>query len=319
MAYAYWLEHEARLDEAHDVLGLAVRSWPGEIPPAEFGQLALFLARINRLRAQWELAAGGYRAAEEAGAAIADPVMTLRGRLGRGAVLRGQGNLPEARAIAEQGVCDAETAGLPDIQAGAYSDLGVVLMLMGRKVEALCALYEAFRRMSDPLQRMRLLGDLGIGLADIGAREAARTALTIVAYSPESSQLIRVNARLELMDLESVGGNRLAFEQLRGSVRDFVPQMPPSMAVDYRYKSGMGLARFGQLTRARALWIEAQTIAEAQNLNAWYFRLEGVLASGDAPASPAAADSEAAAAPEIRRLTKGLREYATLAGAGAAG
>ncbi|HEU4699350.1 MAG TPA: hypothetical protein VFS40_09225 [Gemmatimonadales bacterium] len=318
-AYAYYLEREARLDEAHDVLTLTARTWPGEIPPRECGELALAFARVDRLRARWQSASDSCHVAEEAGLACGDMVITLRARLARGAVLRGQGNLPEARAIAEQGARDAEAAGLPDIRAGAFADLGAALTIMGRRVESLAAFYEAFRGMTDPVYRMRVLGDLGIGLAEIGAREAARIALRIVADAPETEELIRVNARLELMDLESAAGNRLAFEQLRQSVRGFEPQMPPSMAVDYRFKAGTGLARFGQAARARALWTEALALAEAHDLNAWYFRLEKVLAEAGTEvvaAPPAAAATSDAAGPEIERMTVGLREYAELAAAG---
>ena len=323
--YAWHLEQEARLDEAHEALVLAVRTWPGEIPPAEFGPLALFVARLHRLRARWVEATDAYRAAEEAGRHCGDAVVMLRGQAGQGAVLRGQGNLPAARHAAELVAAEAEARGLRDIQAGAAADLGVVLMLMGRQVEALAALYDSFQYTTDLTARMRVVGDLGIGLADLGVVEAARTAFEIVIASG-TSRLVRVNAQIELMELESRVGNRVAFEQLRQAVRGFADRMPPSMAVDFRYKAGLGLARFGQTGRARVLWEEGRAIAEARGLNEPFFRLERLLhgapeawmAEASRTEAPSEVTTDAASVSALRRMTVGLRLYASLAEAGRA-
>ena len=63
--------------------------------------------------------------------------------------------------------------------------------------------------------------------------------------------LVRANAFLELMDLESSVGNRVAFERFRVAAEEHDGRMSPSMAVDYQYKVGIGLGRLGQLRRAR--------------------------------------------------------------------
>ena len=101
-AYAYFLEHEGRLEEALDVLALASRTHGESVPAAEFASTALFAARLNRLLARWSPATKCYFAAEHAAEQASDAMMQLRARLGRGAVLRGMGNLPMARAIGEE-------------------------------------------------------------------------------------------------------------------------------------------------------------------------------------------------------------------------
>jgi len=82
--------------------------------------------------------------------------------------------------------------------------------------------------------------------------------------------------------------------------------------VDFRYKVGLGLARFGQPLRARAIWEEGQEIAERHELNEWYFRLERLLAHLDDCAPelmpPARAAIERPA--ELAQVAAGLREYA---------
>jgi tetratricopeptide (TPR) repeat protein len=311
-AYAYFLEHDGRLEESLEMLTLAARSQGAETTPLEFARYALFAGRLNRLLARWDKATSCYSAAEEAGTEAGDCVAVLRGRLGKGAVLRGQGNLPAARETAEAVARQADELQLLEPQAIAYGDLGVVYGLQGLRLEALQAYYRAFQLSTDPLQRMRTLGDLAIGLVEIGAHEAARIAFRIVADS-NASLLVRANALLELMDLESLMGNRVAFERNRNRAEEYRPRMSPSMTVDYFYKIGVGLARFGQVGRARDALTTGLQLAEHHRLNAWYFKVEQALqdlGASDSPYTASPTVSELSESPAIREMELGLREYA---------
>jgi tetratricopeptide (TPR) repeat protein len=310
-AYAYFLEHEGRLEESLEMLTLAARSQGSETPAGDFAGYALFAGRLNRLLARWDVASTCYRAAEDAGALAGDLVAVLRGRLGRGAVHRGQGNLPAAREVAENVVREASERHLPEPQAIGYADLGVVYGMQGLRLEAIEAYYRAFQLTPDPAQRMRNLGDLALGLHEIGAYEAARVAFQIVADS-NASLLVRANALLELMNLESSAGNRVAFERFRSRAEEYRSRMSPSMTVDYYYKLAVGLARFGQTARARTSFTTGLELAERYRLNAWYFRIEQALeelAEGlEQPVSQPVADLSDA--PVVREMELGLREYA---------
>jgi tetratricopeptide (TPR) repeat protein len=317
-AYAYFLEHEARLDEALDVLGLAGRAAGPSVLPAEFAAIALFAGRLNRLLARWPAANTCYSRAEEAATVVGDSVTSLRSRLGRCAVLRGQGNLPLAlnstRAVAEE----AATAGLPEIEAMAHTDLGVVYSMQGAHDEMVVANYRAFTLTEDSLQRMRILGDLGVGLLHLNAPETARLAFEIVASS-ETSLLVRTNAVLELMDLESQVGNRLAFERRRAEAETVRERMTPSMACDYHYKAGVGLGRFGRHKKAEEFLQAGLKIAEEHRLNVWYFKLERELTAlqeGEQAATYEALPTTPASSvnsPAVEEVAVGLREYALAA------
>ena len=121
--------------------------------------------------------------------------------------------------------------------------------------------YQAFRLSHDPQQRMRTLGDVAIGLREIGALDAARVAFQIVIDS-SASMHVRTNSILELMDLEAAGGNRVAFERCRAAAEACASRMSPSMSVDYHYKLGIGLGRFEQRGRARDALTAALAMAE---------------------------------------------------------
>jgi len=199
----------------------------------------------------------------------------------------------------------------------AHAELGVLLGLQGHAVEAVQATYRAFVLSEDALNRMRVLGDLGIGLLEIGARDAARLAFEIVSSS-NTSFIVRTNALLELMDLESAAGNRMAFQRRRTEVEEGRDRMPPSMVADYYFKAGTGLARFGQTARARELLTTGMGVAEEHHLNAWFFRFERVLAgleTGKAP-EPHRPPQPATPSwsPAVEEVTIGLREYASQSG-----
>jgi tetratricopeptide (TPR) repeat protein len=310
-AYAYFLEHEGRLEESLEILNLATRAQGQDTPPEDFAAYALFAARLNRQLARWDTATTCYAAAEEAALACGDDISALRGRLGQGAVHRGRGNLPLAREIVESVVRDASRLKLAEVQALGYADLGAVCSLQGLQLEELEANYQAFLLTPDAHQRMRTLGDLGIGLCRIGAFQVARLAFEIVIHS-NTSFVVRSNTLLELMDLESSIGNRVSFERCRGMIEQNVGRLSPSAATDYQYKLGTGFMRFGQLTRARAAFIGGLELAERHQLNAWYFRIEQALKQlTERPEQPVPTlASELSEAPAIREMEVGLREYA---------
>ena len=157
---------------------------------------------------------------------------------------------------------------------------------------------------------MRYLGDLGVELSDLGYYDVARLAFGIVVAS-NTSFIVKTNARLELMEIESASGNRVAFERHRGELREAAARMPPSMGIDYRFKAGAGLARFGQFARAREVWGEGMRLAEANRLNEWYFRLERVSQHLNDCAAPPAVRTEPQTPPAaIADLAAGLTAYA---------
>jgi tetratricopeptide (TPR) repeat protein len=317
-AYAYFLEHEARLDEALDILGLAGRAHGAEVPAAEFAAIALFAGRLNRLLARWSAANTCYARAEDAAMAGSDMVTVLRSRLGRSGVMRGQGNLPLALSNTLKVADEAGQVGLTEIQAMAYADCGVVYSLQGAYDEMVTANYRAFTLSEDSIQRMRVLGDLGIGLLNLKAFESARLAFEIVAES-NTSLLVRTNALLELMDLESRVGNRLAFERRRSEGEALRERMPPSMTADFLYKAGTGLARFGRQKRAQEILQAGLRLSEEHHLNAWYFKFERelvALETSDQSATTETIPTTPApfvGSPAVEEVAMGLREYALAA------
>jgi tetratricopeptide (TPR) repeat protein len=315
-AYAYFLEHDGRLEESLEIVTLAARCQAVHLGPSDFVLYALLAGRLNRQLTRWERATTCYEAAQEAAHSAGDTNRSLRACLGRAHVQRQCGNLPRARDEVEQVISEAASLGIRDVQSDAYQDLGVILMLQGLRSESLQATYEAFKLAEDPLNRMRVLGDLGYALNESGHYHAARVALEIVVAS-EASYLVKLNAILELMQLESALGNRVAFERRRQQARELSARMTPSMEIDFRYKTAVGLARFGQVARARETAAQAMGLAEQHRLNEWYFRLENLVKELDSETQSQEllqAPAETTATPSVVQIANGLQEYAFAAG-----
>jgi tetratricopeptide (TPR) repeat protein len=294
---------------------LAARAHQAELSAGDFVALALFAARLNRRLAQWDDSVKCYDAARDVAEVLGDHDARLRGCLGPGSVLRDQGNLPKARAIAEGVLKQAAELQLAEVQAIAYSDLSAVYTLQGMKLEALEADYQAFLLTPDATERMRVLGDLGISLLEMGAHDVARVAFDIILNSKASFR-VRMNALIESMELESTVGNRVAFERLRAAAEANRERMPPSMATDYLYKTGTGFARFGQVTRGCQVLQTALSFAEVHKLNTWYFKIEGAIcdlekAQREQERSTAPV-GESTRSPILEQMEAGLREYAAL-------
>jgi tetratricopeptide (TPR) repeat protein len=312
LAYAAFLEQQGRLDEALEATTLAGRAFGSGIAPGELADCALTAGRLNRLLALWTAALTCYEAAERAGRESGNLVAALRGRLGCGAVARGRGNLPAARRIAEAVRAEARALDLPQVQALACADLAAACSELGLPVEALQADYEMFRLHPDPDHRMRTLGNVGLDLLQLGWHDAARTAFTIVLRSA-TAVTVGLNARLELMALESAVGDPIAFERHHRVAEVRRDQMPPSMQVDFLFKTASGRRRFGQPAAARAVLVEAQAIATAHDLHAWSFRIERAIRDLDAAGDgglPEPAATPRRDSPVVREVAAGLEEYA---------
>jgi tetratricopeptide (TPR) repeat protein len=200
--------------------------------------------------------------------------------------------------------------------SNAYLDLGAVFDRQNQPTEAVKAIYQAFRHTEDAMQRMRVLGDLGVKLRDLGATTAARVAFNIVLES-DASFTVATNARIEMMEIEAGEGNRFGFERYRRVLDGQMVRMPPSMSVDFHYKLGVCYARFGQPVQARRIWADAMQLAEMHQLNEWFFRIQRVAQEFEIQQTIVEVHpvpTEADFAPVVAEMERGLREYSVLTG-----
>ena len=316
MAYAYFLEHEGRLEEALEVLALAVRTHGPEVPAADFAASALFAGRLNRLLARWNEATNCYHLGRVGGRA--------GGRPGAGAPRPGSA---AARCSAARATCRspgpsvevvieaARAAELRDVQAMALTDLGCGLLARG----------PAGSRWSRPTTRPSASPKTRCSACGSWATSAwvSRSSAPWTAPGWRSrSSSARGRASWcgptpcsSSWSWSRSTGNRMAFERRRAEAEKVRDRMPPSMLADLHYKAGVGLARFGQIARARHVLTAGLELSETHQLNAWYFRFERILdepARVRSAASPTPPDRRTwVSLPAVQAVAVGLREYAS--------
>jgi len=313
IAYAYYLNQEARLEDALDILELASRTHEDGYQAEEFASFAIFVGRVNRRLARWPAAERAYQAAEKTAAQIGDDRTVLFCQLGLANLHRGTGDLARSRATVEAVLAQSDSANLADVRSAAYSDLSAVLERQGNRIDAVVMEYHAFQTAVDDTSRWRSLANLGASLSGIGEYQAARCALEVVARRSEIFGS-RTNAVIELIGLTSAVGDELGFRRYLRSAEEQEQAMPPSMAVDYRYNAGVGMARFGRIDQARDLLTAALELAREHGLNTWYFKVERVLEGLDACIETDQAqvsNEEVLGTSSLGEVTSGLRELAT--------
>ena len=313
VAYAYFLNQEARLEDALDMLELAARTHDGGCPAEEYASIAMFVGRVNRKLAHFPAAERAYREAQLTAEALGDQRTVLFSQLGMANLHRSTGDLARSQDLVEDVLARCDSPKLADVRSAAYSDLSAVFERQGRRIEAVATEYQAFMIAVDDTSRWRTLANLGASLVGIGEYAAARYALEVVAARSDVFDS-RTNAVIELLGLASAVQDELGFRRNLREAEGRVEAMPPSMAVDFHYQAGVGMARFGHLSRAREFLVTAMELAEAHRLNTWYFKVErvmrGLAACPEVEPGPEVEHSPWHT-PDLREVTSGLQEFAT--------
>lgn len=311
LAYSWHLEQAGRIEEALDAVAASAPFY-ADAGADDRMHLGMTTGRFHRTLARWELADLGYLFGYEAAEEQDNRRGMLLARLGRAKVLLGKGNLPESRRQIEEIIAEANEKELADAKAWAYTDLAALLEKQDLPWESLRANYQAFQYFRDSHDRARVLTALGAGLRGVGALSAARSAFESVLRITSDWYLI-ANAKVELMGIGAEGSDELTFRRYWQAAEEHASAMTPSLAVDFRYRVGMGLNRFGKRLAAHRWLIEARQVAESHSLNAWYFRLDELIKGMSSGNQLVAEDPKTLTpyeASSVGEIETGLRRYA---------
>jgi tetratricopeptide (TPR) repeat protein len=224
----------------------------------------------------------------------------------------GRGKLSEAERLLRETLVEAEALGDTDIQARVRQGIAVTLTTRGQPLEAIPHIWRAVRLFQDAISRTRALADLGGLLLIVGETAGAERAL-VEAVRLGGEQDYATNALIELMNCAAFRRDRLSFERWRERCEARRATMPPNILVDFTLKTGIGLARFGQLDRAEASLEVALRMAEQARLHEFVFRIERIKNGLRACTEPVDVPHLATAAPEsqeeaVREVSAQLAE-----------
>lgn len=305
LAYALFLEEDGHYEEAADVLTTLVQVGGEALVAADQTASLLRLGRVHRKVARFDDAQAAYGRAMTVANRDGDRFSVLLSRLGQANVLQFRGNLAEAERCMHGVLDDARAGGFRQAEAMAEHGLGSALDMRGQVAEGVPHLWRAHELYEDEPSRLRALQDLGMDFLALGDADSAEKALTeVVRRSTQQDNVL--NALVELMHCASFRRDRLAFERRRHECDARVADMPPNVLTDYCLKAGIGLARFGNYVKAKALLSEALAIASRHGLHEFEFRIERIRSGLGDCAAAANADRPASAAPVM--LGQAVRE-----------
>lgn len=311
-AYARTLDLDARYDLAADVYATVAAIADPTVHGDVVIDAYMRLGYCHRMLGRFDDATVAYAVARQLAGAAGDTVKVLRGRVAEGNLARAAGNLPRAEAVLDAVIAEAAERGLAEVRAIALHDRATVAHARGDTPGAVRMLHTALEHAESPIARDRLLGDIAVGFADLGLREAARDALLVLTATAQD-QHTRWLATANLLDLASEDGAELVFEQYRRQLE--AAPLPTDLESTLALFVGRGYARFGRTDAARAALQRAVTLAARYGFHqlAWEAgqAIEQLGHPRRRPAVPAAELAEG-----LRPAVTAVRELRELVGAG---
>jgi tetratricopeptide (TPR) repeat protein len=306
MAYGQALEYQARWTLAADVY----QSLLGHLHPVDDSDAAiaahLRLGSCYRNLNLADDATDAFANASEIATAAGDMVGVLRARIGDANVAIMRGNLPKAEQIFDETIARAESPGLRDVRSRALHGRSEVAQLRGNYELSIQLAYQALHSSQSAAERDRILTDIAGAFTNLGVYSAARDAYLVLSVTA-SEQYVRWAANLNLMEIASLTGDEILFEQHRRQLK--TEPLPPYLAVNFELNAGMGFHRFGSVDRATEHLRRAETLAAEHGLNRLHFIAQDLLASVEAaPPPPKVTADIPLDVQEVARAIRGLRE-----------
>ncbi|MDE3128535.1 MAG: hypothetical protein KGL38_11050, partial [Gemmatimonadota bacterium] len=198
----------------------------------------------------------------------------LQARIGEAKNAVARGNLPAAEVTLDETIARASELGLPAIRSRALHDRAMVAGLRGRHDMAVELAYEALRDSPSPVDKDRILNDVGTAFHALGLRSVARDAFLVLSATAQQ-QYMRWVATLALMEIAAEDGSEPVFEQYRSLLRPAA--LSPALETEYYIRLGRGYRwldhdDLGQIALAKAV-----QLAEHYGLATLLFEAEAAV------------------------------------------
>lgn len=242
-----------------------------------------------------------------------------RSLMGLALLRQDAGNIPDARRSLGDALTVAERSSDPDTVGMIRHALMGLEQAAGNPTEGLRHGWIAVAKYRSPERRTRCMAGLAGALMEVGDREAAEDAWSMVAHTSTDSFYL-LYAHDALGHLAALKGDRCAFERhvARGEALGWDAVAGYAKA-EFLYYRGLSHRALGDADEARE-WLErALAFAEENELGRVIFRAEAALTalSADVESGPRIAGQEEptlpAAPPELREGLRAMRRELVLA------
>jgi tetratricopeptide (TPR) repeat protein len=307
MAYAQALEYEAKWSLAADVYQTTL----AHLHPIEDSEASISahirLAVCYRTLHQLDQATAAYAAAAEIGTAVNDLVGILRARIGEASLARLRGDLPDAEVILDDAIARAKGADLQEVRARALNERSGVAILSGQYELGIRLAYDALGQTHSEIERDRILNNIATAFVNLGVYTAARDAYLVLSATAQE-QYMRWTATINLIDVSSLTGSQVLFEQHRRELAGAA--LDPHLETGFEITLGVGRHRFGDDESARQHLQRAMLLAEEHGLNQFLIEAETALADLGTPTPPLRTPAVSLDVEEVAMAIRSLRESA---------
>lgn len=306
-AYAQWLQSKSAFALAADVYGTVIGFANQETDDDLIADSRLRHAYSLRMNGEHDRALRAYSVARRSAAWRGDTARILRADLGEANVSLLRGNLPEADQLMEIIVERSRSSGDSALEASALQDQAVVAQRRGDPTRSISLNYRALSLATEPLQKQRIIGNIGAYFLAMGCFDAARDAL-LVQEATTSYDETRVIAQINLLALAARTSDRAEFDRYRERLANTF--IPVERVTDYLIETGRGFLTFGESAIAHGYLQRAREEAVRHGFNRAIFEADRLLGGGTIM-SPNAGDREPASAPvSIAHIQLAMREMA---------
>lgn len=267
------LENEGRSDLAECALRLAVGS-STDGPHVDRARMMVALGRVERRLGRYEEALAGFLEAHAEALATGEFVTAAYAKLGEAKthILWGDGALAE-HLITE--VIDATHGKAGEwllCWRDAIWDLAMLRERQGRMAERTVLLWQTLLAPFPLTDRTKMLGDLALGLRQLGEYAAARDSLALVA-GLATHQPIRLNAQIELVHLAADARDDITYHRWRWAVQEALDECTGSQLIDALTAIARSERVFGDPRIAQRFFTMAVEEAMRQGHQWWIERL----------------------------------------------
>jgi tetratricopeptide (TPR) repeat protein len=274
MAYARALEYEAQWRLASDVYETVI----AHTHPVEESDSAV-MAHIRyavSLRMQGKLleAQDAYATAGAIAQNVNDMIGVLQAQIGAAKVAVARGNLPHAEAVLDETIATASQMGIASVHSMALHDRAMVAGMRGRHDLAIELAYDALREAATPVERDRILSDIGTAFHMLGLRSVARDAFMVLSATAQE-QYMRWVATLSLLSIAAEDGSEVVFNQMKRQVN--TRQLPPELETDYYIRLGRAYRELNNDDLSQIALAKAVELAEHYGFAGLLFEAEAAL------------------------------------------
>jgi tetratricopeptide (TPR) repeat protein len=270
IAYGRALDLEGRWPLAADVFDTIGRLFPESTHARTVIEASTLLGAAARSSGDWNASTRAYTRAEHLASRIGDRALFLTAQVGLANSQTIRGNLQAAGQELDQVIKNAMEEELEPVLQIALHARAQVFHSQHDYRKAIQLAYRSMEMTTNPSARERLLADIAAAYAELGMRDVARKAYSIVAIT-SPHQWVRWQSTLNMMELAIQEGDEAGYDklctQMEGAALD------PKLQTYYLFYRALGSQRF-ERPDAQTRFDAAQYCAESNKLNQLAFEIE---------------------------------------------